>query len=113
MFALLPNVGEQLETVMRLSSAACYGGAGFGEGGKGAAPAIEKINDIVEQIAVDIVKELKREHLTTSGETFLEWQRRMSRTTSPLMIRCLKVCRFKLPLPRLRRTTSLIRGRYQ
>ena len=75
MFALLPNVGEQLETVMRLSSAACYGGAGFGEGGKGAAPAIEIINDIVEQIAVDIVKELKREHLTTSGETFLEWQR--------------------------------------
>lgn len=75
MFALLPNVGEQLETVMRLSSAACYGGAGFGEGGKGAAPAIEKINDIVEQIAVDIVKELKREHLITSGETFLEWQR--------------------------------------
>lgn len=75
MFALLPNVGEQLETVMRLSSTACYGGAGFGEGGKGAAPAIEKINDIVEQIAVDIVRELKREHLTTSGETFLEWQR--------------------------------------
>ena len=34
-----------------------------------------EINDIVEQIAVDIVKELKREHLTTSGETFLEWQR--------------------------------------
>ena len=75
MFALLPNVGEQLETVMRLSSTACYGGAGFGEGGKGAATAIEKINDIVEQIAADIVRELKREHLTTSGETFLEWQR--------------------------------------
>lgn len=75
MFALLPNVGEQLETVMRLSSAACYGGGGFGEGGKGAALAIEKINDVVEQIAVDIVRELKREHLTTSGETFLEWQR--------------------------------------
>lgn len=75
MFALLPNVGEQLETVMRLSSAACYGGAGFGEGGKGAAPAIKKINDIVEQIAADIVRELKREHLTASGETFLEWQR--------------------------------------
>lgn len=75
MFALLPNVGEQLETVMRLSSTACYGGAGFGEGGKGAAPAIEKINDVVEQIAADIVRELKREHLTTSGETFLEWQR--------------------------------------
>lgn len=75
MFALLPNVGEQLETVMRLSSAACYGGAGFGEGGKGAATAIKKINDVVEQIAADIVRELKREHLTTSVETFLEWQR--------------------------------------
>ena len=75
MFALLPNVGEQLETVMRLSSAACYGGSGFGEGGKGAATAIKKINDIVEQIAADIVRELKREHLTASGETFLEWQR--------------------------------------
>ena len=112
MFALLPNVGEQLETVMRLSSAACYGGAGFGEGGKGAAPAIEKINDIVEQIAVDIVKELKREHLTTSGETFLEWQRPyVEDHMYPLMIRCLKVCRFKLPLPRLRRATSPIEGR--
>ena len=75
MFALLPNVGEQLETVMRLSSAACYGGAGFGEGGKGSAPAVEKINGIVERIAADVVKELKREHLTTSSETFLEWQR--------------------------------------
>lgn len=75
MFALLPNVGEQLETVVRLSSAACYGGSGFGEGGKGAATAIKKINDIVEQIAADIVRELKREHLTASGETFLEWQR--------------------------------------
>nr|WP_217625126.1 DUF4037 domain-containing protein [Bifidobacterium sp. SO4] len=75
MFALLPGVCGQLETVMRLSSAACYGGAGFGEGGKGSTPAIEQINGIVEEIAQAIVKELLREHLTTSGETFLEWQR--------------------------------------
>ncbi|PWG66570.1 DUF4037 domain-containing protein [Bifidobacterium callitrichidarum] len=75
MFALLPGVCGQLETVMRLSSAACYGGAGFGEGGKGSAPAIEQINGIVEEIAQAIVKELLREHLTTSNETFLEWQR--------------------------------------
>lgn len=75
MFALLPNVDEQSETVMRLSSAACYGGAGFGEGDKGAAPAIERINDIMEQIAVDIVRELRREHLTTSGEAFFKRQR--------------------------------------
>ena len=75
MFALLPDMAEQLESVMRLSSAACYGGAGFGEGGKGSAPAIDQINGIVEHIAAEIVKELQREHLTTSTETFLEWQR--------------------------------------
>ena len=75
MFALLPDVCDKLETVMRLSSAACYGGAGFGEGGKGSAPAIERINGLVEEIAAAIVKELHRERLTTSGETFLEWQR--------------------------------------
>lgn len=75
MFALLPDVAEQLESVMRLSSAACYGGASFGEGGKGSAPAIDQINGIVEHIAAEIVKELQREHLTTSTETFLEWQR--------------------------------------
>ena len=75
MFALLPDVSEQLETVMQLASAACYGGAGFGEGGKGSAPAAERINEIVEHIAATIVKELQREHLTTSNETFLEWQR--------------------------------------
>ena len=75
MFALLPDVCDKLETVMRLSSAACYGGAGFGEGGKGSAPAIERINGLVEEIAAAIVKELRRERLTTSDETFLEWQR--------------------------------------
>ncbi|TPF94953.1 hypothetical protein BG22_04225 [Bifidobacterium sp. UTBIF-78] len=75
MFALLPDICGKLETVMRLSSAACYGGAGFGEGGKGSAPAIERINGLVEEIAAAIVKELRRERLTTSGETFLEWQR--------------------------------------
>lgn len=75
MFALLPDVCGKLETVMQLSSAACYGGAGFGEGGKGSAPAIERINGLVEEIAAAIVKELRRERLTTSDETFLEWQR--------------------------------------
>lgn len=75
MFALLPDVCEQLETAMQLASAACYGGAGFGEGGKGSAPAAERIIGIVEHVAAEIVKELHREHLTTSSETFLEWQR--------------------------------------
>jgi hypothetical protein len=75
MFALLADICEQLESVMRLSSAACYGGAGFGEGGKGSQSAAETINGIVEHIAAEIVKELRREHLSESGETFLEWQR--------------------------------------
>ncbi|WP_404801581.1 DUF4037 domain-containing protein [Bifidobacterium platyrrhinorum] len=74
-FALLPDVCGGLETVMRLASAACYGGAGFGEGGKGAAPAVETVERTVERIAADIVKELAREGLTRSDETFLEWQR--------------------------------------
>ena len=32
----LAGVCEQLEDILRLSSAACFGGVGFGEGGKGA-----------------------------------------------------------------------------
>ena len=72
---VLSDVTEQLETLMRLSSAACYGGAGFGEGGKGAAPAISQINQTIEHICAEIVKTLKREGLTDSDETFLEWQR--------------------------------------
>ena len=72
---VLPDVTEQLETLLRLSSAACYGGAGFGEGGKGAAPAIRQIDQIIGRICAEIVTTLKREGLTDSDETFLEWQR--------------------------------------
>ena len=75
MFARLADVCDKLESVMRLASAACYGGAGFGEGGKGSAPAADEIARIVEDVAQSVVKELKREHLTRSDETFLEWQR--------------------------------------
>ncbi|OZG63167.1 tetratricopeptide repeat protein [Bifidobacterium lemurum] len=71
----LPDICEQLESILRLSSAACFGGAGFGEGGKGAAPAIETINATVEHICGQIVAQLRREGLTNSDETFLEWQR--------------------------------------
>ncbi|WEV67891.1 DUF4037 domain-containing protein [Bifidobacterium sp. ESL0769] len=72
---LLPDVCEQLETILRLSSAACFGGAGFGEGGKGSAPAQEQIQSTVEHICGEIVAELKNEGLTNSDEEFLEWQR--------------------------------------
>ncbi|OZG55416.1 tetratricopeptide tPR2 repeat protein [Bifidobacterium tissieri] len=71
----MSDVCEQLETVLRLSSAACYGGAGFGEGGKGSGPAVAQINEIVDHVCTKIVTELKRDGLTRSDETFLEWQR--------------------------------------
>ncbi|MDF7641267.1 DUF4037 domain-containing protein [Bifidobacterium sp. ESL0784] len=75
MSTVLPDVCEQLETILRLSSAACFGGAGFGEGGKGSAPAQEQIQTTVEHICGEIVAELKSEGLTNSDEEFLEWQR--------------------------------------
>lgn len=71
----LPDICEQLETILRLSSAACFGGVGFGEGGKGAAPAAKQITDTVEHICDRIVEELTNEGLTSSNERFLEWQR--------------------------------------
>ena len=74
-FARLGDVCDGLESVMRLSSAACYGGAGFGEGGQGSTGAAERIEATIEDIARHIVRELKREGLTRSEETFLEWQR--------------------------------------
>ncbi|KFI51279.1 DUF4037 domain-containing protein [Bifidobacterium biavatii] len=71
----LANVCDQLESLLRLSSAACYGGAGFGEGGRGAAPAVAQVNETIERICGEVVAELKREGLTRSDDTFLEWQR--------------------------------------
>lgn len=75
MASRLGGVADELETVLRLASAACYGGAGFGEGGRGAGPAAGQIHDIVEHICSRIVTELREEGLTSSRETFLEWQR--------------------------------------
>lgn len=75
MAARLPDACAQLEDVLRLASAACFGGVGFGEGGKGAAPAAKQVVSIVESICAEIAAELRREGLTDSDETFLEWQR--------------------------------------
>ncbi|GGI14025.1 hypothetical protein GCM10007377_08870 [Galliscardovia ingluviei] len=75
MASRLPQVCEQLESLMRLSSAACFGGVGFGEGGKGAEPAIEQITSCIDSICSAVVDELLTEGLTRSQETFLEWQR--------------------------------------
>ena len=71
----LADLTEQLESILRLASAACYGGQGFGEGGKGSRPAAERVTELVESICARIVEELQVEGLTNSTETFLEWQR--------------------------------------
>lgn len=71
----LADLTEQLEDILRLASAACYGGQGFGEGGEGSRPAAERVTKLVESICTRIVEELQAEGLTNSPETFLEWQR--------------------------------------
>lgn len=80
MASRLPEVCGKLESVMRLSSAACFGGDGsggdgFGEGGKGAGIAQKQVTQIIDNICEDIVRELQYEGLSDCGETFLEWQR--------------------------------------
>ena len=80
MASRLPEVCGKLESLMRLSSAACFGGDGsggdsFGEGGKGAGIAQKQVTQIIDSICEDIVRELQYEGLSDCGETFLEWQR--------------------------------------
>ncbi|MCG2797975.1 MAG: DUF4037 domain-containing protein [Cellulomonas sp.] len=71
----LPQVAEELTQVLRLSSAACFGGAGFGEGGAGAAPARAQVVETIERVCGQVVDELRARGLTTSDDTFLEHQR--------------------------------------
>ena len=75
MASRLSGIANQLESLMRLSSAACFGGIGFGEGTKGSSEAESKINEIIQNVCNEVVKELKYQGLSNCGETFLEWQR--------------------------------------
>lgn len=80
MASRLPEVRSKLESIMRLSSASCFGGDGFGgdgfgEGGKGAGLAQKQVSQIIDSICEDIVRELQYEGLSDCDETFLEWQR--------------------------------------
>lgn len=75
MASRLSGVCNQLESLMRLSSAACFGGIGFGEGTKGSSEAESKINEIIQNVCNEVVEELKYQGLSDCGETFLEWQR--------------------------------------
>ena len=75
MLSRLPDVASQLSDVLRLASAACFGGAGFGEGGKGAAPAAEEVQHVIEEICAAILREITRMGWTSSSDPFLEHQR--------------------------------------
>ena len=75
MASRLSGVCNQLESIMRLSSAACFGGIGFGEGKKGSSEAESKINEIIQNVCNEVVQELKYQGLSDCNETFLEWQR--------------------------------------
>ena len=74
----LSGVCAQLEEILHLASAACFGVPGTTTEHKAstmATPPADRINAIIERICADIVGELRREGLTRSQETFLEWQR--------------------------------------
>ncbi|MFU0564800.1 DUF4037 domain-containing protein [Gardnerella pickettii] len=75
MASRLSGVANQLESLMRLSSAACFGGIGFGEGTKGSSESESKINEIIQNVCNEVVQELKYQGLSDCNETFLEWQR--------------------------------------
>lgn len=74
----LSDVCAQLEEILHLASAACFGVPGTTAEHKAsttATPPADRINAIIERICSDIVSELQREGLTSSQETFLEWLR--------------------------------------
>lgn len=83
MAARLADMCPKLEEISSLASAACFGvtmagtpiGADTQAKADGMVTAADRIDTIVERICSDIVDELRREGLTTSRETFLEWQR--------------------------------------
>lgn len=71
----LPQVCALLERLVQLASAACFGGAEFGEGGKGSKQARTEVTNIIETVCFLTVQELQAQGLSNSTETFLEWQR--------------------------------------
>ncbi len=71
----LPDVHTDLSEALRLASAACFGGAGFGEGGKGAVPAREGVQAAIERVCDQVAAELRAQALSDSHDPFLERQR--------------------------------------
>ncbi|WP_062313853.1 DUF4037 domain-containing protein [Demequina rhizosphaerae] len=71
----LPEVHADLSEILRLASAACLGGAGFGEGGGGADPARARLEAAIERMCARIVVELRVQGLSRSDADFLEHHR--------------------------------------
>lgn len=71
----LPDVHRHLADAVRLASAACLGGAGFGEGGAGAAPARVALEEAIDRACADVAAELRAQRLTGSSDPFLEHHR--------------------------------------
>ncbi|WNM24152.1 DUF4037 domain-containing protein [Demequina capsici] len=71
----LAGVHAQLADAQRLASAACFGGAGFGEGGAGAAPARRGLQAAIDDVCTQVVAELRLQRLSASDSTFLEAHR--------------------------------------
>ncbi|MDN4478052.1 DUF4037 domain-containing protein [Demequina sp. SYSU T00039] len=71
----LPGVHPRLSDALRLASAACFGGAGFGEGGKGAGPARAGLEAAIEDVCAQVAAELRAQGLSGSDAGFLEHHR--------------------------------------
>jgi hypothetical protein len=71
----LSDVHKDLSEALRLASAASFGGAGFGEGAKGAGPAREGAQAAIERACAKVAAELRAQGLSDSQDTFLESQR--------------------------------------
>lgn len=71
----LPHLFGPLESLMRIASAACFGGHGTAEGEAGSEPAARQAIATIEAVCSEIVTALRQEGLSDSDETFLEWQR--------------------------------------
>ncbi|MCH4161221.1 MAG: DUF4037 domain-containing protein [Bifidobacterium sp.] len=75
MASRLPQIAAELESILRIASAACFGGHGTAEGDQGARPAVTRVNASIEDICMAIVTELHEQGLSNNAESFLEWQR--------------------------------------
>ncbi|WP_062383716.1 DUF4037 domain-containing protein [Demequina iriomotensis] len=71
----LPGVHPLLSDAVRLASAACLGGAGFGEGGAGAGPARAALEAAIAEACALVAGELRTQGLSRSGDPFLEAHR--------------------------------------